>query len=95
MNQQQDNGSIKAEEAAKLLGKARGREYRFDNLKYYAWPQTCGSTAGPFKGMGGQTICTFTIEAWVLPNNMALLFCNGRVIKIVEDFKPGMRAQED
>jgi hypothetical protein len=36
-----------------------------DQIDYYAWPQVFGSTCGPRKGIGGQAMTTFTIEAYV------------------------------
>lgn len=55
-------------------------------MDYYAYPEQFGSTAGPFKGkMAGQAFCTFTIEAWVF-QNYAVLFCNGKVVKVVDDW---------
>ena len=34
-------------------------------IDYYAWPQTFGSTCGPRKGIGGQAMTSFTVEAYV------------------------------
>jgi hypothetical protein len=68
-------------EAAKIL------ETRADFLEYYAWPQTFGSTSGPFGGIGGQAITTFTIEAFS-DGRDAVLFCKGRKWKIVRGFSP-------
>jgi len=61
-----------------------------DMLDYYAWPQVFGSTSGPFTGIGGQAISTFTIEAYSDGRN-AVLFCNGRRIKQTSNFEPMMR----
>lgn len=33
-------------------------------LDYCAWPEVYGNTSGPFGRIGGQTMTTFTIEAW-------------------------------
>ncbi len=38
---------------------------QFIDVFYYAWPEMFGSTAGPRKGIGGQAVTTFTVEAWV------------------------------
>ena len=63
-------------------------------LLYYAWPQTYGSTAGPFSGMGGQAISTFTIEAFTTTpfadRRDAVLFCKGQIFKRVQNFNPAM-----
>lgn len=55
-------------------------------LEYFAWPQSFASTSGPFGGIGGQAITTFTLEAWSDGRNAAI-FCNGKFLKIVEEFK--------
>lgn len=41
------------------------QQVRFCDLSYFAWPQTFSSTAGPRPGIGGQSISTFTVEAYV------------------------------
>lgn len=56
-----------------------------DSLDYWAWPQVFGSTAGPFGGIGGQAMTTFTIEAWVC-GSVAAIFCGGRVLKVVDNW---------
>lgn len=33
-------------------------------IRYYAFPYTFGSTCGPRKGIGGQAMSTFTVEAF-------------------------------
>lgn len=70
--------------AAKELGVSR------DDIEFYAWHQTFGSTSGPFGGIGGQAISSFTIEAYALGRD-AILFCKGKRIRRVSDFKPMMR----
>ncbi len=62
-----------------------------DDLEYWAWPQQFSSTAGPFGGVGGQAMTTFTIEAWHDGRGAAALFCNGRLLKITKEFTPPMR----
>lgn len=59
-------------------------------IDYYAWPETFASTAGPFGGVGGQAITSFTIEAYVDGKN-AVLFCKGKRLKSVDNFEPMMR----
>jgi hypothetical protein len=70
--------TISLDEGSKLLD----AEDCADCLDYYAWPEVYGSTSGPFPGLAGQAMTTFTVEAWVSPE-AALLFCNGRVIRKV------------
>lgn len=69
------------EEAAKKL------ECSETALEYYAWPQVFGSTAGPFGGIGGQAMTTFTVEAWAF-GPVAIVFCKGKPIKQVKKFTP-------
>ena len=57
-----------------------------EDLGYYAWPQAFGSTCGPFPGIGGSAISTFTIEAWEF-NGKALYFCQGKPLSCI-DFVP-------
>jgi hypothetical protein len=59
-------------------------------LCYWAWPETFGSTAGPFGGCGGQQMTTFTIEAWEAHGQYAVLFCRGRILRITDKFQPMM-----
>lgn len=54
--------------------------------EYYAFPYTFGSTGGPFGGVGGQMMTTFTIEAWVC-YNYAVLFCGERLIKVTDKWE--------
>lgn len=58
-------------------------------IDYYAWPQMFSSTAGPFGGVGGQVVCTYTIEAYA-HGDEAVIYCNGRRLKRVSNFKPMM-----
>jgi len=66
------------------------QSYIESQLSYYAWPQVFGSTAGPFGGIGGQAISTFTIEAWEFMGH-AFLFCQHKSIKTTDKFQMGMR----
>ena len=36
-----------------------------DDLSYYAFPMTFGSTCGPRPGIGGSAMTVFTVESWV------------------------------
>lgn len=57
-----------------------------DYLDYWAWPQVFGSTAGPFGGVGGQAMTTFTIEAWE-QDGVAVIFCGNKILKVVEKWQ--------
>lgn len=56
-----------------------------DDFEYYAYPETFGSTAGPFGGIGGQAMTTFTIEAWVC-GKVAVLFCGNKILKVTDQW---------
>lgn len=79
MNLQSKRDSKEAAEAAEMLG------VDIVYLEYYAWPHTFSSTAGPFGGIGGQSMSTFTLEAWAYGSS-AVVFCNGRVIDRTDVF---------
>ena len=51
------------------------------------FPKTFGSTSGPFGGIGGSTITTFYITAYVDDEDNAVLFCQGRPWKKVKNFR--------
>lgn len=57
-----------------------------DYLDYWAWPQVFGSTVGPFGGIGGQAMTTFTIEAWE-QDRVAVIFCRNKILKVVENWQ--------
>lgn len=67
-----------------------GREsLNYNNVEYWAYPQTFGNTAGPFNKPGrisGQAFTTFTIEAWV-DGKYAVLFCKDKLIKVVDNWE--------
>ena len=81
-------------QAAEMLHKKFSQfsvdEYYY-SIDYYAWPQVFGSTAGPFGGIGGATMTSFTIESWSM-HNFAVLFCGNKVMKVTDKFEPLMRA---
>lgn len=80
MNYQKiDYTSENVKEAAKLL------DCYMEELMYYAWPQAFGSTAGPFPGIGGQAISTFTIEAYS-DGRDAVLYCGDKLWRKVSKF---------
>lgn len=59
-----------------------------DSLEYYAFPQLFGSTTGPSGGIGGQSMSTFTVHAWVYSGfyevpPFTIYECNG-VVKVRE-----------
>ena len=74
MNYQKDSEDPRRQKVADIL------DTQPEYLSYYAWPQTFASTAGPFGGIGGQAISTFTIEAWTDLKD-AVLFCGGKLWK--------------
>lgn len=86
MNYQKNDESI--EQFKKMASEKFGCHP--DLLDYYAWPQNFGSTTGPFSGIGGQAISTFTIEA-LASGRKALLFSSGRLIRFTKQFEPLMR----
>lgn len=58
-------------------------------IDYYAWPMTFGSTSGPVRYIGGQTISVFTIEAWVLNSGGPTIYtCNGMYYFENKKFEP-------
>ena len=65
-------------------------ESPYDDFDYFAWPEVFGSTAGPFGGIGGQAISKFTIEAYADSSRNAVVFCRGKVLKVIKDrsFEP-------
>lgn len=50
----------------------------FYDVEYYAWPQVFSSTCGPYGGIGGDALTTFTIEAiHNIMFNTTLYLCGG------------------
>ncbi len=65
-------------------------ECRIYELDYYAWPCVFSNTAGPFSYPGviaGAAMTTFTIEAWVNVDGNAVVFCKGKVLKVIDKFE--------
>jgi hypothetical protein len=54
-----------------------------EELLYCSWPETFGSSCGPFPGIGGQACTTFRMEAWAW-DQWAIVFTCGRVVKFAE-----------
>lgn len=82
MNYQKiDFSGDQIQDASKIL------DAPIEMLSYYAWPQTYGSTSGPFPGFGGQAMSTFTIEAYS-DGRDAILFCKGKPFKRIQRFDP-------
>lgn len=82
MNYQKiDFNSDQVKEASEIL------DIPSEMLTYFAWPQTFGSTTGPFPGIGGQAMSTFTIEAYS-DGRDAVLFCKGKFIRRINLFDP-------
>ena len=73
------NYQKEAPESVMELFLKNGIEY--GTIDYYAFPETFGTTAGPRIGaIAGQSISSFTVEAWV--HSLATVYvCNG-VMKI-------------
>lgn len=65
----------------KLLKLECGATIATSELVYCSWPQTFGSTCGPFHGIGGQALTTFRMEAWAW-EQWAVVFCGGRVVSV-------------
>jgi len=65
------------------------RDVGYFNVNYYAWPQMFGSTAGPCHGIGGQSMSTFTVQAWVCDDAGPTVYtCAGMYYFEDEPFKP-------
>ena len=65
------------------------RKVQFMDIDYYAYPQTFGSTSGPCGGMGGNSISTFTVEAYVCDSVGPTIFvCCGMYMFDDSKFKP-------
>lgn len=89
MDYQLKEHGIRAAQACVKLDERYGKpDLRFDvdSLRYFAWPEVYGSTAGPFGGIGGATMTVFTLEAWVT-GRFAVIFCGNKIIDVVEDFE--------
>lgn len=57
-----------------------------DDLTYYSFPKTYGSTSGPFGGIGGAAVTTFQIEAYS-DGITTVYFCGNKIIKTVTNSK--------
>lgn len=85
---------------AQEVFKTMGIEAHRHSMSYWAWPQTFGSTAGPFGGMGGSAITTFTMEAITvgpirdIGGGPAVIFCNGRVVAKTMSFELKFKKEE-
>lgn len=56
-------------------------------LSYFSFPFMFGSTAGPFGGIGGASMTSFQLEAFVNDSTQeACLFCGPRMWKKVYNF---------
>jgi len=83
---------IKPNSLPSLLASTAAEELNCNEneLEYWAWPQVYGSTTGPFGGLGGQALTTFTIEAWHNGAGKAVLFCQGKRLRTTAVFEPLM-----
>ena len=90
INCQQKDATVSREDAYKLLKDKFPQILDVHSVhdgQYYAYPQTFGSTAGPFKGrLAGQAFSVFTIEAWVFGKS-ATLFCNGEIVRLTDEWE--------
>lgn len=74
--------TIDAEEAFRLIKeKFPGTQATVSDCMYCSWPQTFGSAAGPFGGIGGSAITRFRMEAWEI-DGFAVVFCCGKIVKV-------------
>ena len=70
--------------------KAFIKQFGHSEFQHYTFPKTFGSTSGPFGGIGGSAMTTFTMEAFVCQRTgEALLFCQDRIVKAVKNFSIG------
>ncbi|RLG55658.1 MAG: hypothetical protein DRN95_07625 [Candidatus Hydrothermarchaeota archaeon] len=54
-----------------------------EDLAYYTFPETFGSTSGPSGRPGGQQMTTFQIDAFESPlTGKSCIYCGGRFWKI-------------
>lgn len=82
-------GQISQKEAYEAIVKRlpeEAEQFLPDYMDYYAYPEVFSSTAGPFRGIGGQAMTTFTIEAWVC-GKTAVLFCGDKIIKVTDKWE--------
>lgn len=66
----------------------KDKNIEFFDYDYYAWPQTFSSTSGPRGGVGGQTMSTFTIEAYSFDSEKTIYVCAGMYHFAQERFEP-------
>lgn len=74
---------IDQDTAYKIMCGKWGKLEVYRELFYYAWPQTFGSTAGPFSAPGlisGQAMTSFQMECWS-DGKYNLIFCQGVVVQ--------------
>lgn len=89
MNRQKEPDVSVDDAILALINKYPGTRYYADYFDYFAWPETFPNTGGPFAQEGylyGQAMTRFTIEAWVCGKD-AVLFCNGKIIEVTNDWK--------
>ncbi len=61
-----------------VLSMFKRKGIKYSALDYYAFPETFGSTTGP-SGIGGCTMSTFTVEAYVCDGFGPTIYtCNGK-----------------
>lgn len=72
-----------------VLNILKKNNIQFMDINYYAYPQTFGSTAGPYGGIGGCTMTSFTIESYVCDNyGPTVHVCGGMYYLDESKFEP-------
>lgn len=61
-------------------------EFAYGGFEYYAYPVVYGSTSGPFGGLGGAAMTTFTHDAFVI-GKYAVVLCKGKVIDVTDSWE--------
>ena len=62
-----------------VLALTRLPDATMSSLRWWAWPEVFGSTAGPGGGIGGQAMTTFTVWGfWDEATGTGVKYCAGR-----------------
>lgn len=63
----------------KLLKEVANREgCDIQDIEWYSWPQSFPTTSGPSGGIGGNTISTWQVVAFIPPNGRKQKWCGGK-----------------
>lgn len=54
---------------------ARRLNCRTDEVRWWSWPETFGSTAGPTGGIGGQMLSSFQVFGFEGPDGERIMSC--------------------